>query len=252
MEFYILDLDLAVLLDSLFCWSYVENHVSESKGSFISSFPTCMALLFFLFLLQCLGPLVECWVEVVKVNVLAVGFLQQDDDLTQSCFRKTVVGHIDEGRAGGNETAERTEEPSVPTPPILLVTTQSLHPTHISFPAPLWLLCSALTRQPPVVCLSSLSSLSPSFQPLLGSTVPSHILCFFSPRSGHRPALPPLLRMRLSQSRISSLKKPKCGLLFSAGPLSHILQNPFQVFFTHLNFVSFLPPCLTTMSAGAT
>lgn len=49
------------------------------------------------------------------MNILAKGFLPHDNDLTKGCFRKTVVGHINEGEAGDIETAERTEEPSLLT-----------------------------------------------------------------------------------------------------------------------------------------
>ena len=176
------------------------------------------------------------------MNILAVGFLWQDYGLTPCGFRKTVVGHVGDGGPGDIETAERTEESSLPT---------TSHPsshhsippsTHIYLPAHLCLLCSALTHQPPVVCLSSLSRFSPSFQPLLGSTVPSHILCFFSPRSGQRPAVPPLLRMGVSHPGSPALRNG--NVVFSLTFTRHSSPSPAepaQVFFTHLNFISFLP-----------
>lgn len=48
------------------------------------------------------------------MNILAVGFLQQDNDLTKGYFRKTVVGHLGEGGAGviGQLIGQ---QPSLPT-----------------------------------------------------------------------------------------------------------------------------------------
>lgn len=82
------------------------------------------------------------------MNTLAMGFLPHGNDLTKGCFRKTVVGHINEGGAGDLETAERTEEPSLPT---------MSHPSshHLITPPHPY-----LVRSPPVtpVCSPDLSA----------------------------------------------------------------------------------------------
>ena len=52
---------------------------------------------------------------MIKLNFLVMEFLLLGNDFTKGCFRKTVVGCVDEGGAGDLEIVERTEEPSLPT-----------------------------------------------------------------------------------------------------------------------------------------
>lgn len=135
--------------------------------------------LYFFFFLTVLSwaSRTQCQAGVVKVNIFTTRCLQQDSDLTRSCFRKTVVGHTDEGRAGDTETAQRTEEStwSTTSHPSSRHSVTAPHPPS----PPVTPLPSPYSSAPCGLHFHSPAELSPSFQPLWDSTLPSHILGFF-------------------------------------------------------------------------
>lgn len=146
----------------------------------------------------------SCWNQKPR----ALPRLSQPGTPTEGCFRKIVVAYMDEGELEilRQRTGQRT--PICPPLAVLTVTTQPPQPTGDAS----WSVPVIPFSLPSVVCVSSVSSLSPSFQPPLGSTPLPTSHGSSSPTSGPWPALAPLLRMGVSQSVISSLQKSKWGL----------------------------------------
>lgn len=179
--------------------------------------------------LHCLELPGQCGGGAVKVNILAMGFLRTMT--SKDCFRKSVVCHFKEGGARVIETAEKTEEPSLPT---------TSHPSSRHSIIPLH---PHLVPSPPVTLLLSPSSLTPCSLPVFSLKLQSIIsasfwAAFSRPTSCGSPFLHCSECPPNPQSRIFSLRNLNvvCTLWFTRPyghyglvTLSHYLQAPFQV-----------------------